>query len=214
LATALFNKSKAIIEFDTSVTNVRKVRKGVQVSWTGEGKSFSDSFQGVIITVPEGEGLLGQKVKGHFHSYVSVLLGYRCKPKLKIDPDFRLKRGLYTDSPLNYIQLTRDSLGLYVLRILIPDAGKRANQNRQARLAYCVKHLSVIVRKADQFCSWRVKYWDAGLPCGGYGNLRPHFVKDPPIFMAGDRFEEWPSMDAALSSGAQAARAFKRFFSK
>ncbi len=130
LATTLWEKSRATIQLGICVTEVKKVPKGVQVHGVTEGKPFWEVFQGIIIAIPKGEKLLGEQVKRRFHSYISFLLGYHSAPRLKIKPDFDLESGLYTDSPLNFLQVSKPSSALNILRALIPDAGEKVRWSR------------------------------------------------------------------------------------
>jgi hypothetical protein len=136
---------------------------------------------------------------------VSVLLAYRDQPLVKGAPDFDLASGLYTDGPLNYMQLTACSKPLYTLRILIPNAGRKLHWETSAVADFCIQHLQPIITNADKFCVPSVKAWKFGLPCGG--SNKPFQQFGSRVYLAGDRFGQWPSMNAAAESGQQAAAA-------
>jgi hypothetical protein len=158
-----------------------------------------------IIATPSGEHLLGKPVRGHFHGYLNILLGYHARPQVKGSPDLDLKNGLITDGPLNYMKLTEHPRSLYVLRVLIPNAGEKLHWEASDVVAFSVRHLQPIIANVDQFCVSSVKAWKDGLPCGGSNKC---FQKvGSRIYLAGDRFGKWPSMDAAVASGQQAAEA-------
>lgn len=214
LVTTLFARSRATLRRGTEITGVRNVRKGVQVRGAVKGKPFSGVFRGVIITVPKGERLLGKDVQGHFHTYLSFLLECPSAPRLKAKPKFDLERGLYTDSPLNYIQVRRWSTGSHVIRGLIPDADKMTSQSHKALVEYCVQNLSMVINHADRFVNPSVKLWRAGLPCGGNWISKLYHLENPAVRLAGDRFETWPSMDAAFLSGTKVAKALEKFLRK
>ncbi len=206
LVASLARQSRASLRLRTNVNGVDAVRGGVQVRWTQGGKHESENFHAAIIATPDGERLVGKSPRGHFHGYVSVLLTYHDQPRVTGDPGFDLANGLYTDGPLNYMQLTTCSKPPYTLRILIPNAGRMLHLRESDVVAFCIQHLQPIITNADKFCVSSVKTWKFGLPCGGSNKC---FQKvGSRVYLAGDRFGKWPSMDAAISSGKKVAAAF------
>ena len=204
LVTALARRSRANLRLNAHVNGVGAVRDGARVRWKQSGGQESDIFQTAIITTPNGERLLGKPVRGHFHGYVSILLAYHDQPRVKGAPGFDLANGLYTDGPLNYMQLATRSKPPYVLRILIPNAGEKLQWEASAVVAFCIQLLQPIIANADQFYVSSVKAWKHGLPCGG---SKKSFQKvGSRVYLAGDRFGQWPSMDAAVASGRLVAQ--------
>ena len=205
LAKELFRQSTACLHTSAHVSRVEPIRGGIEIRWREGGARKSEIFQVTIIATPDGERLLGKPVPGHFHGYVNVLLGYRSWPQVKGRPDLDLKNGLITDGPLNYIKLTAHPRSSYVLRVLIPNAGEKLHWKASDVVAFCVQHLKPIIANADQFCVSSVKAWQQGLPCAGSNKS---FQKvGSRVYLAGDRFGQWPSMDAAVASGRGAAKA-------
>jgi len=200
---ALSQRSKANLQMETHIDGVDPVRGGVRVRWVEGGDRKAEKFYAVIIATPDGERLAGKPLRGHFHGYVNVLLAYRDQPRVKGAPDFDLVNGLYTDGPLNYIQLADRARSPYGLRILIPNAGRMLRWEESDVVAFCVEHLKPIIINADQLCASSVKAWKFGLPCGG--NNRSFQKVGSRVYLAGDRFGRWPSMDAAVMSGKSAA---------
>lgn len=205
LAAALSQQSKANLRMGAHVNGVDALREGIRVRWKQSGGQESDFFQAAIITAPDGEGLLGKPTRGHFHGYISVLLDYSSRPQVKGRPDLNLKNGLYTDRPLNYMQLTACSKPPYTLRILIPNAGEKLHWEASDVVAFCIQHLRPIIADADQFCASSVMAWKFGLPCGG--SKKTFHKVGSRVYLAGDRFGKWPSMDAAVASGRRVADA-------
>lgn len=205
LARALFRQSKARRRTSAHVSRVEPIRGGVEIRWREGGMHRSEIFQAAIIATPSGERLLGKPVRGHFHGYLNILLGYHARPQVKGRPDLDLKNGLITDGPLNYMKLAEHPRSLYVLRVLIPNAGEKLHWEASDIVAFCIRHLQLIIANADQFYVSSVKAWKHGLPCGG--SNRSFQKVGSRVYLAGDRFGEWPSMDAAVASGRQAAKA-------
>lgn len=209
LVSALHRQSRANVRLKAQVRKVNAIRGGVQIKWLKNGRHRADIFSAVVAATPQGESLIAKKPHGHFHSYFNVLLEYRVAPQIKDAPGFDLTRGLYTDGALNYLQLTKRSRSSYVLRILIPDARSKLKKwSKQHTVAFCVRHLRQILVDPGRVCVSSVKGWEFGLPCGG---RKESFKKvTSRIYLAGDRFGKWPSMDAAVKSGYQAAKTIKR----
>jgi len=78
--------------------------------------------------------------------------------------------------------------------------------------SFCAEHLKPIIADAGRFCTLLVKPWEFGLPCGGYD--KPFEKVGNRVYLAGDRFGQWPSMDAAISSGHRAATAVDEFLTR
>lgn len=200
LIDALAEKSGARIIHDARVDHVKEIRCCVRVDWTEGGERKSGDFTAAIITTPDGEQLVNRTMLRHYHAYTSILLEYKRCPRLRANPNFDLSRGLYTDGPLNYIQLTKLH-GLHTLRILMPNADTKLGRKEQDLAAYCVAHLRPLIIGADQPLCSSVKKWQLGLPCGRHKNNDGFQKIGCRIFLAGDRFGKWPSMDAAVFSG-------------
>ena len=203
LVIALVQQSEGNLRMGTHVSGIDAVREGMQVRWVEGGDRKVEKFHAVIIATPDGERLAGKPLRGHFHGYVNVLLAYRDQPRVKGAPDFDLVNGLYTDGPLNYIQLADRARSPYGLRILIPNAGRKLHWETPAVVGFCIQHLQPIITNADKFCISSVKAWKFGLPCGG--NNRSFQKVGSRVYLAGDRFGKWPSMDTAVMSGKSAA---------
>jgi len=67
--------------------------------------------------------------------------------------------------------------------------------------ALSLRHLRRLSKDAKRPTHFTVKRWPHGLPCGGSGTLYDQVSDRPPIYLAGDRFSDWPSMSGALESG-------------
>ena len=212
LVKTLRTLSKAHLELGACVKKVITVRGGARIHRKQNGQQKSDVFQAVIIATPDGERLRGKQPPSCYHSYVSVLLAYRGRPQVKDHQDVDLTKGLYTDGSLNYIQLTKGAGPPYGLRILIPNAEKMFRWEESDVVAFCVKHLKPIIADADNFYASSVKPWEFGLPCGG--NSRPFEKIGNRVYLAGDRFGKWPSMDAAITSGHRTAAAVDEFLTR
>jgi len=207
LVEALCENSGAQIIQTADVSEVKEIRGCVRINWSEGYERKSENFTAAIIATPNGERLVGMPTRGHFHAYISVLLDYQHRPQLKAKPKFDLSGGLYTDGPLNYIQLTKRKNSC-VLRILIPNGGMMIRWRELDLVAYCVHHLSPYIAGVDQFHASSVQKWKFGLPCGGYKTGKGFQRIGHRIFLAGDRFGKWPSMDAAISSGLAVGKAF------
>ncbi len=204
LVEALYENSGARLVLNAHASEVETIRGGVRVNWIEGRKRKSAKFQAVIVATPDGERLVGEAVRRHFHSYVSVLLEYEYPPRLKINPDFDLSRGLYTDGPINYVQTTKHK-GSYVLRILIPDAKGMLKLDEWAVVDFCAQHFGQLTTGADQVRDFSIMKWKYGLPCGGDDKDKGFQRIGRRIVLAGDRFGKWPSMDTAIESGRRCA---------
>jgi phytoene dehydrogenase-like protein len=194
LVDALYEHSGAQLVPNAHVRTVEEVRGGVRVNWTEGHSRRSETFQAAIVATPDGERLVGAPVRGHFHSYVSILLEYKDPPRLMISPDFDLRLGLYTDGRLNYIQATKGKGG-YVLRILFSIAEKMLRLDQQEVIAFCIQQLGRFMAGARQVSRSSVRKWEFGLPCGGAGE--------------GRGFRRMSRMDAAIASGQRCAAAIQ-----
>jgi Flavin containing amine oxidoreductase len=150
--------------------------------------------------------------QGHFHSYVSVLLQYRRAWWKEENPSLRrgFVVGLYSDGPLNYIQqASRTPQGRRTLRILLPDADReRAWGDAQIR-NWCLAGLRDISSLSEKPIRSRITRWPEGLPCVGREEQawkEKAKAIGKRLYLAGDRFAEWPSMNAAIVSGRRAAQ--------
>lgn len=204
---ALVEQSRARVRVDAQVNGVSPMRGRVLVRWTQNDNDKSEIFDAVIVVTPKGERLVGEPLCRHFHGYLNILLEFTKQPRLKADPDFDLARGLYIDSSLNYLELTRRSPGSYVLRILIPNAEKQLRWADRRIISLCTRQLRQILINADTMSTWSVKRWRFGLPCGGSKELFRKVSNH--IYLAGDRFGKWPSMNSAIVSGLSAAGALQ-----
>ena len=200
-------KGRMTLNLRTKVISVQETDGGVTVHSIKRGRRYHDWFDGVIIAVPKGEKLAGMKRRGHFHSYVSVLLQYRRAWWNEENPSLRqgFMRGFYTDGPLNYVQqASRTPRGCRTLRVLLPDAERKLAWRDDRIRHFCVTALRSISSVADKPVQWRITRWPEGLPCGGRKEKAKRISGR--VFLAGDRFGQWPSMNAAIASGRQAAR--------
>jgi hypothetical protein len=207
LVSALFSNSRPSVKRRARVYSVRETSAGVTVRWVGPRGRQQETFDGSIIATPDGERLVGRKTRRHFHSYVNVLLKYRRAWWGEESPSLRqaFATGFYTDGPLNYVQqASKTGPGARTLRILLPQADRELSWNRRRSEEACVAQLREISPLAEKPIRSRVTRWPEGLPCGGL----PERVKQigRRVYLAGDRFGDWPSMNAAIVSGRQAAR--------
>jgi len=205
-------KGRMTLKLRTHVESVRESDGAVTVHWSKGGRRSQARFDGVIIATPKGETLAGMRPQGHFHSYVSVLLQYRRAWWKEENPSLRkgFVTGFYSDGPLNYVQqASRTPRGRRTLRILLPDADReRAWSNAQIR-HMCFAGLRDISSLSEKPIRSRITRWPEGLPCVGREEQAGKEKAKPiskRVYLAGDRFGEWPSMNAAIVSGKQAAR--------
>lgn len=94
LVKALRRQFQAHVELGAYVDEVVTVRGGVRICWKQNGQEKAGVFQAVIITTPDGERLLGRRPQSCYHAYVSVLLAYRKRPKVKGHPAVDLTMGV------------------------------------------------------------------------------------------------------------------------
>lgn len=206
LTEALRRNSGAAVRTSVEVIRLKETRQGVAVRYKTSGGPKSEIFHGAIIATPDGEHLLGHKVRGHFHSYLSVLLEFQARPRIWGSHSLDLADGLYTDGPLNYLQLLANADSRNVMRILIPNARlSRFGRSDDDIVNFCVQHLDRILVHVPPLGAASAKYWKMGFPCGG---IDAHFLKiGSRICLAGDQFGKWPSMEAAINSGRRAGDA-------
>ncbi len=129
----------------------------------------SKIFDTVIITIPDGERLIGKRAM-KFHSYVSVLIPCCKRPMIKGDGRRSLGGAVYVDSPLNYVQFRRNG-GKSSLRILLPRADYVLQQRwaDQAIVIFCKYFLDqMIMDKCVEYDKASVQRWEYGLPCEQY----------------------------------------------
>lgn len=198
------------IKRGSTCLKVRKKRHNtVAVTYRDKMGVKKNNFQGVIISSPDGHDLARHPSEPrHFHSYISMLFKFARKPSLseqKVD----LRDGLYTDHPLmNYLEAedTRKGKHAWTLRILIPYAERFRQLSDEAIAGKCMKVLVNRLQISVQpFGSPSIKRWEKGLPCGG--TPRKYEKASEGIYLCGDRYGRWPSMAAAIVSGARAAEA-------
>ena len=205
LVKGLSKASAAELILNARVTRVKSVSGEVRVSWTENTNRRSEVFDAAVITDPRGDRLVGKSPGSRFRGYLSVLLEYRACPRIRGEDKINLAHGLYTDGPLNYMYLATSAKHSYVLRILIPNAGAKLNWNKAKVISYCNNYLEPILTTAGTHHASSVRAWNIGLPCGG--NNREFSRITNRIYLAGDKFGKWPSMDAAIRSGRLAAEA-------
>jgi hypothetical protein len=207
LVSALFSNRQPSLKLRARVHSVRETRAGVTVRWIGPRGRQQETFDGSIIATPNGERLAGSKVRRHFHSYLNVLLKYRRAWWGEESQSVRraFATGFYTDGPLNYVQqAAKTGPGSRTLRILLPHADRQLGWSRRRIEETCVLHLREISPLAERPIRSLVTRWPEGLPCGGREEKRKQIGRR--VHLAGDRFGEWPSMNAAIVSGRQVAR--------
>ncbi|WP_173045172.1 FAD-dependent oxidoreductase [Nitrospira sp. KM1] len=181
----------------------------VQVTYKNSRGLNRSYFDGAIVSSSDGDALTGQYTfRRHFHSYISMLFEFDAKPRLLKIPTADLCSGLYTDDRLvNYLELedTKRSTRRWVFRILIPDAGKFLRWSDKDLETRCVKTLMRLGLNGKPLNAPSVKRWANGLPCGG--TRRSYDRVSEKVYLCGDRYGRWPSMAAAIVSGARAAEA-------
>ena len=195
---------------ESKVTSVRIDGTHASVLWSQNAHHYCAPFDAVIITAPDGERLLRQRRLryqpiGHFHAYISVLLEYRQRWWARRLPE--LRDGLYTDGPLNFVEEVPKTIrGRHVLRILLPNAERWLSRTDPDIEALSLCHLRQLSKDAQRPIRCSIKRWPHGLPCSGSTTLYDQVSERPAIYLAGDRFAEWPSMSSALKSGQRAAK--------
>lgn len=190
---------------------VKKIRHNtVEITYRDKTGVKKSNFQGVIISSPGSLGFAPSlPVRRHFHSYISILFEFEKKPRIKNKPKVDLCDGLYTDDRLvNYLEVedTKRNKRRWVLRILIPDAKKFIDNWPDEKIAdHCEKILRKLDINVEPHPSPSIKPWKNGLPCGG--TTSKYEKVSERIYLCGDRYGRWPSMAAAIVSGAWAADA-------
>lgn len=209
LVNACEQKLRERILRGTQVSKVEPINDQVKVHWDVKGRATRKLFDTAIIATPDGEYLLDMPPQIHFHAYISVLLScsnVSWKTKRNVD----LKDGLYTLSPLGYIQeVTKNAANLRVIRILMPNADLKMPWQEKQIKDFCMSNLRRIglIIASPQ---WSIKKWQFGLPCGGQNKKYERIT--PRVYLAGDRFGKWPSMNTAITSGKSAANAVVKQF--
>lgn len=193
---------------NSTCTSVRKVRhNAVQVSYRSKNGLNRCCFEGVVISSSQGHKLTKQHtIPRHFHSYISILFEFAKKPAFLAMPKADLANGLYTDDRVvNYLEAedTKRTNRRWVLRILIPDAKQFLQWSDEQLEARCMKVLMKLGMNGTPLNSPSIKRWENGLPCGG--TRRSYDKVSERIYLCGDRYGRWPSMAAAIVSGARAA---------
>ena len=190
----------------------------ISVTWHHGHQEYQAPFKAATITVPDSRGLLHGQVlqperRVHFHAYVSVLLEYSNRWWARSLS--HLRYGLYTDGDLNFIEeVPTRTRGRYVLRILQPNAERWLGWSDQRIKSHCFRELGRLSRsgtsaraaKNPTLCS--IARWPQGLPCVSTDALYHRAHRR--IYLAGDRFARWPSMNGALRSGRAAATELTR----
>jgi hypothetical protein len=173
-----------------------------------ENRVISQFFDGVIITSPNGECLLGRHPI-RFHSYVSVLIPCARRPRVKGDNTHGLADAVYLNSPLNFLQFRLEHK---TLRVLIPTAELilKEHWSKETVVAFIKYFLDQFVDDTNlDYRNASVEMWKYGLPLV-QASTPNQFVKHAErIFLAGDRFSKWPSMAGAIVSGSRAAEAMQ-----
>ena len=213
LVDKLLEGSKARRKLGSTVTKVEPGANGVGIHWRKGAKKCGDVFDAVIITAPGGEKLLPGNdsqiyvsKEPQYHGYISLLFQFRSSPLVPSHPNLKLENGLYVDGPINFIQkVAPQGTGAFVLRILIPQPRKKLHWDDKKLVAFCLRELKGIGITGGQLCASSVKKWESGLPYGG-SKGKGFASPAPGVFLAGDRFGKWPSMNAALWSGKCAAK--------
>jgi monoamine oxidase len=207
LVDALNKATAARFCTSSEVISVRTVNRQVAVCGRCDGHSFRHYFDGAIITSPDGERLIRRKPR-QFNSYVSILLKYDTAWWRREHGQLSqgLRNGLYLDTPLNFIgQVMNIPGGASVLRVLIPDARRLIHVSDAEVIALCIREVRSLSPHAPRPRSWSVQRWRLGLPAGIAS--RKYLQASSRIYLAGDRFGSWPSMDTAIRSGSTAANA-------
>lgn len=207
LATTLLANCRLMLKLRVRVHSVRETAGCVAVRWTGPGGNRRETFDGVIIATPDGERLAGRRARGHFHGYVNVLLKYHRTWWNDESPSLRraFVAGFYTDGPLNYVQQASGTgRGSRTLRILFPCAENGRGWSSSRTIDACVAGLREISSLTEKPTRTLTTRWPKGLPCGGRMEKAGQVGKQ--VHLAGDRFGEWPSVNAAIVGGREAAR--------
>lgn len=208
LIEALAASSAGRIKQGSTCLKVRKVgHQTVDVTYSNKTGIRKSAFEGVIISSPDGQSLIRSRSnRRHYHSYISILLECSEKPTLQTKPKADLRDGLYTDDRLvNYLEASPTKKGRWVLRILVPNADELVHWSDKQIEGRCIKVLTRLKMNGKPHISPSIKRWKIGLPCGGT-SCKYEEVSGR-IYLCGDRYGRWPSMAAAIVSGATAADA-------
>ncbi len=195
----------------SAVEDLRQGVGGVTLEWRKGRRRLSRTFDGVIVTTPDGSPCNSRGATAHYHTYISVLLAFP-RPWWRGHLADAMECGLYTDGPLNYVvQVHGEPSRPNVLRVLLPNARKMLTWPDAKIITHCLEAL----HKLSPLCPRRprgsVKKWPFGLPCRGLNRVPTSKNR---IVLAGDRFGEWPSMNSAASSGSDAAAIMTRILSE
>jgi len=206
----LLRSSRGTICRDSTCTRVRAVRhNAIQVTYRNKKGLNKCSFDGVIVSSSRSRQLTKRHtVPRHFHSYISILFEFVKKPAFLAMAEADLANGLYTNDRLvNYLEAedTKRKNRRWVLRILVPDAKQFLQWSDKQLEARCMKVLKKLRINDTPLNSPSIKRWGNGLPCGG--TRRSYEKVSERIYLCGDRYGRWPSMAAAIVSGARAAEA-------
>jgi hypothetical protein len=132
-------------------------------------------------------------------------LEFDSKPSLQRKPKVDLCDGLYTDDRLvNYLEAERKK-GRWVIRILSPNAEPFLDLPDEQIEKRCKEVLERLELKVMPGVVLSIRRWELGLPCGGSSNKYERVSGR--IYLCGDRYGRWPSMAAAIVSGATSADA-------
>jgi predicted NAD/FAD-dependent oxidoreductase len=210
LINQLSRSCPGIIYRNSTCTTLRKIlNNAVEVTCRSKRRLNKHYFDGVLVSSAEGHKLIKQHtIPRHFHSYISILFEFTDKPVFSAMPKADLANGLYTDdSVVNYLEAadTKRKKRRWVLRILIPHAKQFLRWSDEQLEARCVKVLIKLGINGTPLSPPSIQRWENGLPCGG---IRRSYDKvSERIYLCGDRYGRWPSMAAAIVSGARAAEA-------
>jgi protoporphyrinogen oxidase len=188
------------------VKKVRQVGRNVEVRVDAIGRSQKWVYDTVVLATPAAERLLGIGIPNrHFHAYISVNLCYKNRPK----PVWRIPYGVYMDNELNFMRGDWDRRSkCYVVRVLIPFA-ERLNRKTDAQLSsMCNDEVRKILCLRGKPFRCKVVRWKYGLACGIESKTKFRNPKKR-IFLAGDRFGKWASMDSAVESAKAVAKRVK-----
>jgi Flavin containing amine oxidoreductase len=210
LVVALKKSTVARFCLNSRVLTVQTENGKVAVKGRRGRRSFHEDFDAAIITCPDGERLIGRKPRP-FHSYVSILLKYETPWWRSEQRQLReaLLNGLYLDTRLNFLgQVMNIPGGRSVLRVLIPNARNLLHSSDADVIALCVRQILALSPRAQRPIGHSVQPWKFGVPAG---SVDAEYSKvSSRIYLAGDRFGSWPSMETAIQSGRAAARAMMR----
>jgi predicted NAD/FAD-dependent oxidoreductase len=210
LISQLSRSCPGIIYRNRACATVRKLPNNtVQVTCRSKKGLDKYYFDGVLVSSAEGHKLTEQHtIPRHFHSYISILFEFPEKPAFLTMANADLVNGVYTDDLLvNYLEAedTKRKNHRWVLRILVPDAKQFLEWSDEQLEARCIKVLMKLRINGTPLSPPSIKRWENGLPCGG--TRRSYDKVSELVYLCGDRYGRWPSMAAAIVSGARAAEA-------